>query len=104
SSKQSSATGAIRPFLPIQVAFSFVVLFLSGLLLFSFERLTHVDLGFAPDHVILFTLNAKGVNPTIRSQLIDRIQSISGVDSAAPYQQAPIGGAIAFSLTPFIHH
>ena len=102
SSKQSSAAGAIRPFLPIQVAFSFVVLFLSGLLLFSFERLTHVDLGFAPDHVILFTLNAKGVNPAMKSQLIDRIQSVSGVDSAALSQQAPIGGAFAFVMTPFI--
>ena len=106
SAKQSSATGALKPLLPIQVAFSFMVLFLSGLLLTSFDKLIHVDLGFAKDHVALFTIDAKGLSPArqreLQTQLLDRIGRVHGVHSASLSQQGPIGGAFAFVMSPFI--
>ena len=81
SAKQSSGTWALRPLLPIQVAFSFMVLFLSGLLLSSFNKLIHVDLGFAKDHVILFTVNTRGLNSEQQrrtaTRLLDRIRRIT---------------------------
>ncbi len=102
SAHQASSTNALRPLLPVQVAFSFMVLFFSGLLLLSFARLTRIDLGFAPDHVILFDVSGKGVNPDVPGRLLDRIRGVAGVDSASLSQQAPMGGAFAFVMTPFI--
>ncbi|MES1260221.1 MAG: FtsX-like permease family protein, partial [Acidobacteriota bacterium] len=106
SSGHTGRAGALRPFLPVQVAFSFMVLFLSGLLLVSFAKLIHVDLGFAKENVILFTLDATGVKPAMRgalqANLIDHLSHIPGVRAASLSQQGPIGGAFAFIGTPFI--
>jgi putative ABC transport system permease protein len=106
SAKQSSRSGALKPLLPIQVAFSFMVLFFSGLLLISFDKLVHVDLGFAKDHVALFTIGTQGANPggqrELQTRLLDRIGRVNGVRSASLSQQGPIGGAFAFIMTPFI--
>jgi predicted permease len=107
SAKQSSGTGALRPLLVIQVAFSFMALFLSGLLLTSFNKLVHMDLGFAKDHVILFTLNStKGLSPEqqprVAMQLLDRLRQVEGVRGASLSQQGPIGGVLAFVMTPFV--
>ena len=107
SAKQSSGTGVLRPLLVIQVAFSFMVLFLSGLLLISFNKLIHVDLGFAKDHVILFTINTKGLSSEQQRrtalQLLDRTRQITGVRGASLSQQGPMGGAVlAFVMTPFV--
>jgi putative ABC transport system permease protein len=108
SAKQSSGAGALRPLLVIQVAFSFMALFLSGLLLISFNKLIHVDLGFAKDHVILFTLNntkalSSEQQPRTALQLLDRIGQIDGVRGASLSQQGPMGGAVfAFVMTPSV--
>ncbi len=106
STKQSSGTGALKPLLPIQVAFSFMVLFLAGLLLISFDKLIHVDPGFAQDHVALFTINSRGGSPAsqrqLQKQLLERIRRGNGVRSASLSQQGPIGGAFAFVMSPFI--
>jgi predicted permease len=108
SAKLSGGTGALRPLMVIQVAFSFMVLFLSGLLLISFNKLIHVDLGFAKDHVILFTLNStKALSPEQQPrtalQLLDRMRQIDGVRGSSLSQQGPMGGAVfSFVMTPFV--
>ena len=49
---------------PPKVGFSVAVLFLSGLLLLSFRKLISVDLGFAPDNVVLFDLAPQSRKPS----------------------------------------
>jgi predicted permease len=45
--------------LTAQIGFSVALLFLSGLLLLSFRKLTSINLGFNRDHMILFDLRAR---------------------------------------------
>ena len=61
--KGSAAAGLLRPMLAAQVAFSLVVLFVAGLLLLSFHRLTTVDLGFSDRNLLLFSVEAGGERP-----------------------------------------
>jgi predicted permease len=92
--RQSARTGTLRPMLVAQIAFSFVVLFVGGLLLMSFRQLTQVDLGFIPKGVVLVRVEATDPNPFSSSyfvpaarvaalQLVDRIRELPGVRSAA---------------------
>ena len=46
SAKQTARIGVFRPLVAAQTAFSFIVLFVSGLFLASFARLVNTDLGF----------------------------------------------------------
>jgi predicted permease len=77
------------------------------LLLMSFNKLIHVDLGFAKDHVILFTLYiTKALSPEQQPraamELLDRTQQIDGVRGASLSQQGPMGGVFAWVETPFV--
>jgi len=56
AAQQSGRMGALRSMLATEVAFSVAVLYLSGLLLLSFKKLTSVDFGFTADNVVLFDL------------------------------------------------
>ncbi|MGB9456192.1 MAG: ADOP family duplicated permease [Bryobacteraceae bacterium] len=91
-SKQSAQTNTLRPMLAAQIAFSFVVLFVGGLLLLSFRQLTHVDLGFDRNGVVL--IDVRTTNPDIFAthtpagriaalQLLDRVRELPGVRNAA---------------------
>jgi predicted permease len=77
-----------RPLLAAQVGFSLMVLFVAALLLRSFDRLLAVDLGFTPENLVLFTvesrdrLDADRARET-RHQLLERVQSIPGVESGS---------------------
>jgi predicted permease len=61
----------LRPLLAVQMGFSLVVLFVAGLLLQSFNRLTQVDLGFRPEQVALITIEA-------RERLTDAVSDVAG--------------------------
>ena len=91
-SKQSARTNTLRPMLAAQIAFSFMVLFVAGLLLLSFRQLTHVDLGFDPHGVAL--IDVRITNPDMFAthtpagridalQLLDRVRQLPGVRNAA---------------------
>jgi putative ABC transport system permease protein len=92
-SKQSARTDALKPMVAAQIAFSFVVLFVSGLLLQSFRQLTHVDLGFDRNGPILIDLASSEPDPFAAMkrpgaqiaalQLLDRIRELPGVRNAA---------------------
>ena len=58
--RPSARIGILRPVLAAQVAFSFVVLFVAGLLLTSFYKLTSVDLGFSQKNLLLFDMAPPG--------------------------------------------
>jgi len=85
SARNSARTGLARWLVGAQVALCFLVLFFAGLFLRTFYRLSHVDLGFNPNNLILAEVEAapfdgqgKQALP-LWQQLRDRISQLPGV-------------------------
>jgi predicted permease len=108
--KGSARIGVLRPVLAAQVGFSFVVLFVAGLLLISFTKLTSVDLGFSPKNMLLFSMDNGGrggpglLGPrggvglgekarALEGELLDRLRRFPGVRAAATSGFSLVGGA-----------
>jgi putative ABC transport system permease protein len=67
-----------------QVAFCFLVVFISGLFVASFERLSHRPLGFETDHVLLLeSVAAKPQPPAVWEQVAESLRTVPGVERAA---------------------
>ena len=71
-----------------QVALSLISLIVAGLLVHSFQKLTHVELGYDGGHLLQFGIypspdNYKGPANQLHQQLLARIQAIPGVDGAS---------------------
>ena len=82
--RTSARARAMRPFVVMQVAFSLVVLFVGGLLVRSFVKLTSMDPGFATSDVLLVSWEA--VQRMERNQqraallhVLDRLRDVPGV-------------------------
>jgi putative ABC transport system permease protein len=104
-SKQSARSGLLRPLLASQVGFSFVVLFVGGLLLLSFHKITSVDLGFSKDRVVLINIGIGDSTKeerarVIATEVLDSIRRVPGVQAAAISDQGLIGGNFAWIETP----
>jgi predicted permease len=68
----------------MQVAFCFVVLFVSGLFVTSFDRLAHRPLGFSSDRLLLLqTVAQKPQPPFVWDQTAESIANSSGVEKVA---------------------
>jgi len=68
----------------MQVAFCFLVLFVSGLFVASFERLAHRPLGFSSDRLLLLETVAQTPQPpVVWDQMAERIADASGVEKVA---------------------
>ena len=68
----------------VQVAFCFVVVFVGGLFVSTFDRLSHVPLGFSADRVLaLDTVTHQGLSPVAWEQMADHLRSVPGVQSVA---------------------
>jgi predicted permease len=103
SGGKQSVRGLLRPMLAAQIAFSFVVMFVSGLLLLSFRQLTHVDLGFDRSGPVLIDVGPLDTShframykPDARIaalQLLDRIRELPGVRNAALLEFAFFSGS-----------
>ena len=103
--KHSARSATLRPALAAQVAFSFVVLFVAGLLLISFQKLIGTDLGFKQKNVLIFNVEAgttdlpstaNGRNEraqALQTQVLDRLRQIPDVRAAATSSFALMGGA-----------
>jgi putative ABC transport system permease protein len=95
--QHSGRSGLLRPMVAAQVAFSFAVLFLGGLLLATFQRLSKVDLGFSKDGVALFQVHAKEVpapeQTRVALQWLDRIRTMPQVRSAGMSDWALFSGS-----------
>ena len=107
SDRHSSGIGMLRPLLTAQVGFSFVVLFVAGLLLLSFQRLTSVDLGFSKSGIVLINVASKGPRQSENARiamlaLLDRVRQVPGVQAAGMSATALGGGATSWVMTPFI--
>jgi len=77
----------------------------AGLLIRSFERLAHADLGLDPSHVLTadFDLNEVRYKPDqmdrFISQFLDRIRALPGVSSAGGAMPLPLGGDDGWSIS-----
>ncbi|PYT82619.1 MAG: hypothetical protein DMG41_32910 [Acidobacteria bacterium] len=92
-----------------EIALSLILLVGAGLLLRSFLRLTEVDLGFDPDHLLIATVERPLTAANFDSQLhaaffhdaLERIRSLPGVKEAALTQRYPLGPPL--NATGIVH-
>lgn len=81
-----------------QLALAVVLLIGAGLLIRSFVRMQAVDLGFNPDRVLTMRMFAANRYPEVTqqrlfiSQILERINSLTGVESAASVTFLPLSG------------
>jgi len=74
----------MRAAIALQVAFCFLVLFLSALFITSFQRLQNRPLGFSTDRLLLLeTVAGKGQLPVVWNQTAEAIGAVPGVDAVA---------------------
>src|SRR6185437_14028730 len=74
----------MRGAIALQVAFCFLVLFLSSLFVTSFQRLQNRPLGFSTDRLLLLeTVAGKGQLPVVWNQTAEALRTAPGVDSVA---------------------
>jgi predicted permease len=105
STQHSARRGTLRWMLAAQIGFSVAVLFLSGLLLLSFRKLITVDLGFNAENVVLFDLGPRDQFSRERDsgqRLVETIRRLPGVVAASLTAQRPMGGDMAWIMTPFV--
>lgn len=77
----------------VQVAFCFVVLFVTGLFITTFEKLTQQPLGFSPDGLLLVEISAqKAQEPAIWDQTAELFRGVPGVVDVAQAQWPLLGG------------
>jgi len=83
-----------------EIALALILLVGTGLLLRSFSRLLEVNLGFQPDHVLTMEISlpdARYPDPqkaAFFAQLLNRIRSLPGVQSAGAIGHLPLSGDI----------
>ena len=95
-SRTSARTGAVRPFVMMQVAFSLIVLFVGGLLVRSFVKLSSVNPGFAVSDVLLVSWEAvQRLEPDQQQaallQVLDRLRDLPGVAAASAAEFTVLG-------------
>jgi len=65
----------------VQVAFCFLVLFVAGLFVTTFERLSNKPMGFSADRILLLETTSKPPQPGIYwDQVADHLRSVPGVE------------------------
>lgn len=88
----------LRPLVALQAGFSLAVLFIGGLLLLSFGKLTNIDLGFVKSGVLLLELEARELKDPEQAhaaavRLVDHMRRVPGVDAASLAGFALFGGS-----------
>ena len=67
-----------------QVAFCFLVIFMSGLFVRTFENLSNKPLGFSPEKLLLLdVVTQQGQLPVVWDQIADSLRSVPGVERVA---------------------
>lgn len=86
--------GLMNAMVAAQVAFCVLVLFVAGLFISTFQRLSSRPLGFAPQGLLIAETQASGKPqaPETWRQLVDRLRQLPGVRSAAWASWAPLTG------------
>ena len=88
AARQTARIHLFRPLVAVQVAFGFVVLFVSALCLTSFVKLLRTELGFDQANLTLVRVSAgassSDTKPLVMWQhLVDRLQQTPGIESAS---------------------
>ena len=83
-----------------QVALGIVLTVGAGLLISSFVRLTRMDEGFIPDHLLTFTFELpdstyKNTRPQFYQQYFEKLRALPGVQSAAGVHNLPMTDDLA---------
>lgn len=91
-------SGLMRHFVGAQVAFGLIVLFVGSLLVLSFERLAHVNPGFAADEVMLVSVETvSGAEPVAARaallQALDALRRVHGVQAVSASEFLLLGRA-----------
>ena len=91
--------GLRRLLVVIEFALALTLLTGAGLVIHSFWKLTRVDLGFRADHILTFVLpipverfTESGQITALYRQLLEKIEAVPGVSSAAASTGAPVVG------------
>ena len=105
-SQISGRMGILRWALTTQIAFSVALLFLSGLLVISFRKISTFDLGFVKDNIVLFDLQRRD-SPDLPladsgESLLSHLRSAPGVQAASISVQRPMGGDMAWIMQPIV--
>src|SRR6202453_3142599 len=67
-----------------QVAFCFLVIFMSGLFVRTFESLSNKPLGFSPEKLLLLdVVTQQGEPPVVWNQIADKLRMVPGVERVA---------------------
>src|SRR5262249_18295901 len=89
-----------------QVAFSFLLLIGAGLMLRSFWKLQHVDPGFQPENILTMRIglnftkyNTGEKQGAFYDKLLEKVESQSGVKSAAATMTVPLGDAAGMRMS-----
>jgi predicted permease len=78
----------------VQVAFCFLVLFVAGLFVTTFQRLSHQPTGFSADRLLVLDTVAKRPQPQeFWDQVAEHLRSVPGVESVALADQPLLGGS-----------
>jgi putative ABC transport system permease protein len=76
-----------------QVAFCCLILFVAGLFVSTFQRLSHVPLGFSTDRLLVVeAVSRNPVSSTTWLQLADQLRSTPGVEQLSVSNNALLGG------------
>lgn len=93
----------MRGAIALQVAFCFLVLFLSSLFVASFQRLQNRPLGFSTDRLLLLeTVAGKGQLPVVWNQTAEALRAVPGVNSVA-ISRWPLLGRIRINSDIYIN-
>jgi predicted permease len=77
----------------LQAAFCFLVLFVAGLFVTTFERLSHRPTGFSAERVLtLETVTASPQSPAIWDQVTEHLRAVPGVESVGLASATLLGG------------
>jgi len=78
----------------VQVAFCFLVLFVAGLFVTTFQRLSHQSVGFSADRVLVLDTTAKAPQPVeFWEQVAEHLRSVQGVETVALTDSPLLGGS-----------
>jgi predicted permease len=100
--RSSASARAMRPFVVVQVAFSLIVLFIGGLLVRSFVKLTSLNPGFTASDVLLVSWEPAerlewAAQRVAVLQALDHIRGVPGVAAASAAEFNVLG-------RPWRHH
>ena len=77
----------------VQTAFCFLVLFVAGLFVATFERLSKHPTGFFAERVLtLETVTVSPQSPALWDQVMDHLRAVPGVETVAVTNQGLLGG------------